>query len=575
MIHYPWVMKMERVLLVEPNYKNKFPPIGLMKISTYYKGKGDFVEFHKGLLPQNEAKTFDKVFITTLFTFDFNICIQTIRYYVAIVGIDNLYVGGIAATIMSECFLKEIPDLNILRGQLVSSKALNYDDNKNIDILELDYDILWDVSYDYPMSDSYFIYTSRGCLRKCSFCAVKTLEPQFYNCVNIEEQIRNVDIHFGTKKQLLIMDNNILYSKKFDDTINKIKLLGFENNNNRIKKNNNMKYFIFSLKERIKLGKKYIDLFNRIKKEFVNLKFQRISKKDSPILENVIKKINSGNDSEIVNYILDNSEFIIEFFERYHYHIISRFVDFNQGLDARLLSAAKAKKLSELAVNPCRIAFDDLDTRKDYFDAMKYCVQNGITHFSNYLLYNFKEEPKDLWIRLYLNVQFAKQNNITLFSFPMKYAAIDQTDRSFIGKHWNRKYLRALNVILNVTSGVVAKEEDFFFRAYGHNETKFIEILTMPDEFIRHRDFFDAKGLIQLWRYNYLKLSSQEEKELMVILEKMVDNPEIVHRRHCRDVENILPYYSISKKNVIDNPLYYSNLVSTAIEENEMDLNAG
>ena len=26
-----------KVLLVEPNYKNKYPPMGLMKIATYYR----------------------------------------------------------------------------------------------------------------------------------------------------------------------------------------------------------------------------------------------------------------------------------------------------------------------------------------------------------------------------------------------------------------------------------------------------------------------------------------------------------------------------------------------------------
>ena len=36
------------ILLIEPNYKNKYPPMGLMKISTYYKNLGDHVTFFKG-----------------------------------------------------------------------------------------------------------------------------------------------------------------------------------------------------------------------------------------------------------------------------------------------------------------------------------------------------------------------------------------------------------------------------------------------------------------------------------------------------------------------------------------------
>ena len=44
---------MEHILLVEPDYDNKYPPIGLMKIATYYKSKGDYVEFYKGKAPYN------------------------------------------------------------------------------------------------------------------------------------------------------------------------------------------------------------------------------------------------------------------------------------------------------------------------------------------------------------------------------------------------------------------------------------------------------------------------------------------------------------------------------------------
>ncbi len=43
---------MRNVLLIEPNYKNKYPPIGLMKLATYYRRCGDNVVFFKGDLKE-------------------------------------------------------------------------------------------------------------------------------------------------------------------------------------------------------------------------------------------------------------------------------------------------------------------------------------------------------------------------------------------------------------------------------------------------------------------------------------------------------------------------------------------
>ena len=50
------------ILLLEPNYKNKFPPIGLMKLATYFRLRGDNVVFYKGDLKEfliNDITSFD------------------------------------------------------------------------------------------------------------------------------------------------------------------------------------------------------------------------------------------------------------------------------------------------------------------------------------------------------------------------------------------------------------------------------------------------------------------------------------------------------------------------------------
>ncbi len=553
---------MEKILLVEPNYKNKYPPIGLMKISTYYKKKGDFVEFHKGLMPKLEVLNFNKVFITTLFTFDFDICVQTINYYLEIVGSEHVYVGGIAVSILPERFKETIPQINILTGQLISSNVLGYDDNINIDILELDYDILWDISYEYPAADSYFIYTSRGCPRKCAFCAVKTLEPQFYDCDNLIQQVKNVDLHFGIKKNLLIMDNNILYSDRFDKTIDELVDLGFGKYNNKIKKCNYMKYYLKSLKRRIENGQKVSCLLKRIRRELISIKYSRISNKDKERLQCICAKPETLSERELLLCLKKNDQYLIDFFERYHFHMITRYVDFNQGLDARLFSDEKAKKISEVAIKPCRIAFDNISTREDYFTAMENAVKYGIKYFSNYLLYNYDENPKSLWLRLKLNIDFCKKykkDGISLFSFPMKYASIERTDRSYIGVEWHRKYLRAMNVILNVTSGVVAKEEDFFLRAYGNTEEEFIEILTMPDDFIRFRDFFEEKGFTQLWKKYYSMLNKEQKNILIDILDRVTDEPDILLLHYDMLIDKILQFYLMKKKKIEKNELYYEN----------------
>ena len=164
-----------KILLIEPNYSNKYPPIGLMKLSTYHKMLGHEVVFYKGDLKQfvieriankcidefykideninwnlykdlfveyirtrrrdflvqipisstnmeilltnkiNQFKDYywkknweadpewDRVFVTTLFTFHWRITIDTINFAKKLVkDTKNLMVGGVLATIQAK-----------------------------------------------------------------------------------------------------------------------------------------------------------------------------------------------------------------------------------------------------------------------------------------------------------------------------------------------------------------------------------------------------------------------------------------------------------------------------------------
>jgi hypothetical protein len=162
-------------------------------------------------------------------------------------------------------------------------------------------------------------------------------------------------------------------------------------------------------------------------------------------------------------------------------------VDFNQGIDARLLTRERMKLLSEIAINPLRIAFDNIKFKDLYIEKTRMAAEFGIKRLSNYILFNFRDTPEDFYERLRINVElneeFAQKGQKShIWSFPMKYSPISGEhcrDRKFIGEHWNRKYLRGVQCILLATHGVVGPKKQFFEKAFGKNVQEFLEILSL------------------------------------------------------------------------------------------------
>ena len=217
------------ILLVEPNYKTKFPPLGLMKISTYHKQLGDRIQFVKGLDKSVKYEYWDRIYVTTLFTYNWKVTVDTILYYKALVrgDLSRILVGGIMASLEPESLWKET-------GIVPKTGVLNYpnalDDNTDLIVDEMlpDYSLFEGTSNNYSLiGDSYFGYSTRGCVHKCDFCGVHRLEPKFIEYQGLKPYVQSICAKYGEKAHLILFDNNILASKKFDQVVEDILDLGF------------------------------------------------------------------------------------------------------------------------------------------------------------------------------------------------------------------------------------------------------------------------------------------------------------------------------------------------------------
>src|SRR6202007_3259211 len=109
------------------------------------------------------------------------------------------------------------------------SEELYSDDMNGTPIEDLvpDYSILDQIDYWYPVRDAYFAYTSRGCIRKCGFCGVPKLEGPQRDTESLTSMVNAADELYAVKKDLILMDNNVVASPRFKEIIAEIRDLGF------------------------------------------------------------------------------------------------------------------------------------------------------------------------------------------------------------------------------------------------------------------------------------------------------------------------------------------------------------
>ncbi len=611
-----------KVLLLEPNYKNKYPPIGLMKLATYHRKLGDEVVFYKGELKNfilNELydelifnlksvdntilwckyKNFiieyiktgkkelfeeiislskyevlitnwlvyykeyykkkeylkhpkwDRVCISSLFTFYWDITIETIEFAKSIVkDINQIFVGGVLATVLADELEKET-GIKSHKGLLNCPGDLDKDNDIIIDELPLDYSILDEIDYKYPENDAYYGYMTRGCIRKCSFCAVWKIEPKYNSYISLKEKIEETKSLYGAQRNLLLLDNNVLASKEFPQIINEIKESGFVKGAKYVEPNY-LDVAVRNLKNNVNNRayiKRIFELFHLLLNKLKGKEQQELY---NLLAENYLLDVNTAKKENILTVY----SLIKELFEKHRNKASKlRYVDFNQGVDARLITEEKMQLLSEIPIKPLRIAFDNLSFKDVYVNAINLAAKYGIKNLSNYLLYNEKDRPEELYERLEINVLLSEELDINIYSFPMKFHPITgekHLNRDFLGEHWNRKYIRAIQTILNSTKGKIGKGESFFYEAFGRNIEEFNKILIMPETYILYRFFFKDLGFTENWWNEYNNLDKTQRTIALGII-KTNDFANIDKYTNDKIVLDFLRrHYFISREEIIN-----------------------
>lgn len=458
----------ENILLTEADYKDKYPPLGLMKISTFHKLNGDNVEYSRKFQKKNR-NFYSKIYIATRFSFHWDKTRKLIKYYQKNFDTEIL-IGGIHASINPDLYEKEFgikPNIGSLKGDIGSildkikvdeflSLFLNQIVEFGIDVLPPDYLIFenQDLPFNLILKNNYLLRATKGCIRNCSFCDVKRICEGYIDKLPLLPIINYINRNFGIKTNALLFDDNTLMSKSFDSIIYELSEAGFA-------------------------------------------KGTRLNRR-------------------------------------------LRSVDFNQGMDLRLLKDNLIVSIDSININPVRFAFDDISMKDIYISQIKKVIEIGISNISVYVLYNYNDTPQDFYDRLRISIDLNKQYGCRIFSFPMKYVPNEMLDRKFVGIHWTRRMIRGIQCILNSSHGIVPVNEGFFDRAFGKDFNEFYCIINLPEKYIIYRK--EMQSSIDKLKMDLTMLTDYEKGFVhKIISEGKFKN--LIPTNFSSNITNILEHY--------------------------------
>lgn len=163
-----------KIRLLAPD--SKMPNIAIMKLSTYYKQKGDDVDWYNHLFDYQDT---DILYISKIFNFTPDIIYIPLKA--------KIIKGGTGYDIKSK-LPKDVEE-----------------------ITDLDYSL-------YPNCDYSMQFYSRGCIRNCGFCVVREKEGYIYPTKPYKLNPNG--------KHIEVLDNNFFASPKWREAVEDLKQIG-------------------------------------------------------------------------------------------------------------------------------------------------------------------------------------------------------------------------------------------------------------------------------------------------------------------------------------------------------------
>ena len=131
--------------------------------------------------------------------------------------------------------------------------------------------------------------------------------------------------------------------------------------------------------------------------------------------------------------------------------------DFNQSLDARLMTAEIADLIAGIPFSPVRFAFDGMQEDGHFQNAVTLMAEKGYKNFIIDVLWNFNDSPEDLYYRLREHSRLTQElsdqlhRNVEVKAFPMLYRPIMEidTEKEYLGKLWTSAEKHGFYTLMN------------------------------------------------------------------------------------------------------------------------------